>query len=102
MTKLKELMGKKEVQLAEEGVTGHMVGIKRLSSAAYMVECKAMDIKNIANKVKSVPQEWINDRGNDVTTDFIKYARPLIQGETKITYNNGIPSYMDISHLDSH
>ena len=56
-------------------------------------------IKDIANEAKSVPRDWINDAGNDVKPELIGYLKPLIQGETSVAYKNGLPDYMDVSHL---
>ena len=39
------------------------------------------------------------DRGNDVLPPMYEYLRPLIIGEPDIRYKNGLPDYMDISHL---
>ena len=46
-----------------------------------------------------VTREWINERGNNVTQEFIDYAYPLILGEPVVKYQRGIPDYLDISHL---
>ena len=31
--------------------------------------------------------------------EMLDYLRPLIQGETPVEYENGLPVYMDVSHL---
>lgn len=92
--------GKKAVALSEEGQTGCMVVLKRLSNAPYQVEYSYAQIKDIANEAKSVPLEWINREENDITEEFIEYLRPLIIGEAENYYENGIPKYLDISHLN--
>ncbi len=92
-------LGKKAVALSEEGVTASMVTLNRISNAPYEVAYEYAEIKNIANEAKSVPREWINDAGNDVTQEMIDYLTPLIQGESAVTYQNGLPVYMNISHL---
>ena len=33
---------------------------------------------------------------------LIDYLAPLIVGEMPITYQNGLPVYMDVSHLSKH
>ena len=53
----------------------------------------------IANAVKEVPREWINEAGNDVTPEMREYLLPLIQGEVKLKYKDGLPLFADISHL---
>ena len=93
------MQGLHAVKLAEQGLTGVMATILRTNDAPYTVEYSHTDIASIANLVKSVPTEWINESRNDVTDDMITYLRPLIQGEVKHSYENGLPSYMDVSHL---
>lgn len=43
-------------------------------------------VENVAGLVKHVPREWINERGNNVTQEFIDYAYPLILGEPVVKY----------------
>lgn len=102
-TDLKEafLSGEKAVSLALQGVTASMVIMKRTSDAPYTITYDYAEIKNIANEAKSVPREWINARGNNVTYEMLTYLTPLIQGEVPIAYHNGLPNYMDVSHLSS-
>ena len=95
-------LGKKAVALSEEGVTASMVTIQRISNAPYTVEYGYAEIKNIANEAKSVPLEWISPSGNDVEQPLIDYLTPLIQGETNVEYKNGLPVYMNVSHLAKH
>ena len=91
--------GKHGVKLASENVTGSMVCIKRVSNNPYTVEYTYANIKEIANEAKSIPREWINEAGNDVTEELIEYLCPLIQGEYDIEYKNGLPVYASVSHL---
>lgn len=95
-------LGKKAVALSEEGVTASMVTINRISSEPYTVNYGYAEIKSIANEAKSVPREWINPSGNDVEQPLIDYLTPLIQGESKVEYKNGLPVYMNVSHLSKH
>ena len=91
--------GKYGVNLAAQNVTGSMVCIKRVSNAPYTVEYTYANIKEIANEAKSIPREWINEAGNDVTDELIAYLTPLIQGECTVPYVNGLPAYANIAHL---
>ncbi len=95
-------LGKKAVALSEEGVTAVMVTMNRVSNDPYTIEYGYAEIKNIANEAKSVPTSWINDAGNDVTEEMIDYLAPLIQGESNVEYKNGLPVYMNVSHLTKH
>ena len=56
----------------------------------YEIHYELRDIEGIANAVKEVPQEYINNDGNYITDSFIDYALPLIQGDITIPYENGI------------
>ncbi|WP_026488972.1 6-phosphofructokinase [Butyrivibrio sp. XBB1001] len=93
--------GKKAVALSEEGKTGCMVVLKRLSNSPYQVDYSYAQIKDIANEAKSVPVEWINAEGNDITEEFVEYLRPLIIGEASHIFENGLPKFLDISHLNA-
>lgn len=95
-------LGQKAVALSEEGVTASMVTMRRISDAPYEIAYEHAEIRHIANEAKSIPREWINDAGNDVTQPLIDYLSPLILGEVPVKYENGIPVYMDVSHLAKH
>ncbi len=89
-------LGKRGVDYALEGVTGHMVRLLRTSDTPYKVEYSVEDIDKIANEERAVPLEWINEKGNDVTEEMVTYLRPLIQGESMPNFNNGLPQYLFI------
>ena len=95
-------LGKKAVALSEESVTASMVTIQRVSNDPYTVEYGYAEIKHIANEAKSVPAEWISPSRNDIEQPLIDYLTPLIQGESKVTYKNGLPVYMNVNHLSKH
>ena len=92
-------LGKKAVSLAEEGITASMVILERISNMPYQVRYDHAPIAGIANEAKSIPREWINETGNDITPALYEYLKPLIQGEVSISYKDGIPVYMPVSHL---
>ncbi len=92
-------LGATAVYLYEKGETGVMATHNRISSNPYELEYTSHDVSEIANRVKSVPQDFINARGNDVTDKMLEYLRPLIQGEVSLTYKDGLPSYLNVSHL---
>ena len=71
-----------------------MAVIKRISDKPYRFEIDFVEIEKIANQVKKVPDEWINEAGNDVTQEMIDYILPLIQGELPCTFNNGVPVHL--------
>lgn len=97
-----ENLGRQAVIAAANGNTGCMMTLNRVSNAPYECKIEYANIEHIANEAKSIPREWINDAGNDITPALKDYLAPLIIGEPKITYQNGIPVYLPVSHLDSY
>lgn len=87
------------VTLAGNGETGKMVTLSRTCDTPYAVSYGATAICDIANKVKSVPLEYINAEGNDVTSEMITYLKPLIQGEPVVDFKDGLPVYLPVAHL---
>lgn len=90
------MVGAAAVKAAEEGITGRMMNYVRVSNDPYKVECASEDIRKIANMVREVPREFINERGNNVTDECLKYIAPLTFGEPNIKYENGLPVHFVI------
>ncbi|MGN0135128.1 6-phosphofructokinase [Anaerotignum sp.] len=88
------LIGAAAADYAISGGTGKMACLRRISTKPYRFEIDFVEIDKIANQVKTVPDEWINAAGNDVTQEMIEYLLPLIQGELPCTYQNGIPVHL--------
>lgn len=85
------MLGQKALSCALDGETGKMAAIKRLSDLPYRVEFISVPVNEVANHEKTVPMEWITNDGHDVTEEMMAYLKPLIQGETNVKYENGIP-----------
>ena len=81
------------VTKALEGATGVMITFIREEGDEYRLTYGISDVNNICNKEKTVPRSWINEDGTDVTEEFIKYARPLIQGNVDIEMEDGLPKF---------
>lgn len=88
------MVGAEAVRYALNDKSGIMVTLERVSSEPYKCICGETTLENVANLEKKVPLEWINKEGNYVTEDFIKYARPLIEGEISVPMKNGLPDYV--------
>lgn len=89
-----KMLGSTACQLALEGESGLMAAVERVSSAPYQVQFKGIPVCDVSNKEKKVPADFINAEGNDVTDKMIEYLSPLIQGEAKTIYENGIPKHI--------
>ena len=93
--------GSMAADAASKGETAKMVIFKRVNAEGepYRIEFSKFDIHQIANGVKNVPQEWINEEGDNLTEDYVKYARPLIQGEQLPIWVNGTPRHLVMKEL---
>lgn len=89
-----KLIGMAAADYAIAGGTGKMACIRRTSTTPYRFEIDFVEIEKIANRVKTVPDEWINEAGNDVRQELIDYMLPLIRGELPCTYRNGVPVHL--------
>lgn len=85
-------LGELAVEAAMEGKSGYMTGLKRISDAPYRCETVLIPIEEVMLYEQELPGSYINERGNDVTEDFIRYARPLIGGE--------LPAYFQLREED--
>ncbi len=86
-------IGRAAANAAVNGETGKMMTFVREDAADYKVKIAASDIMGIANVVRSVPREFINERGNNVTKACLSYIAPLIMGEPEQLYEGGIPKH---------
>ena len=65
------MVGGAAVKAADEGDTGKMVVIDRVSDDPYQSATGIYDVHKIANDEKLVPREWITKDGTYVTEEFI-------------------------------
>lgn len=93
------LSGKTAVQKAVEGLTDYMIGFERVAGEIYECKTKLIKLDDVANTEKKVPREWINKEGNFVTNDFIKYALPLIQGDSRPPFEDGMPRFAKLKKV---
>ena len=87
-------VGGAAVKAADEGDSGQMVTLQRISDDPYQCTTAVKDVHKIANDEKCVPREWINKDGTYVTDEFITYVRPLIQGDVSPVMVDGIPRHL--------
>ena len=90
-------VGKAAVSAAEQGVSREMMVILRDSNEGepYSSVFGHMDIDLIANRTKFVPKHFINERGNFVTDECLRYILPLINGESYPEYRGGLPVFFE-------
>jgi len=81
--------GVKAIKLAEEGASGIMVSIHRVSSSPYKIELSAVSLGKVAVNIKPMDDKYINAQGNFVTDKYIDYIKPLV-GE--------LPEYSELTY----
>jgi len=90
------LVGQAAVKAAIGGETGKMVTLLRGDGDTYTCETGLAPLAEIANGVKKLPENWINEDGVSMNFNFYKYALPLIQGEVRVPYENGVPDLVKL------
>ena len=90
------MIGRHAIRAAIDGKSGVMVTVERTDTNSYGVIVDTADIAGIANAIKTVPDEFINEQGNGITEAGLDYLRPLIVGEIPTVYENGLPKHIII------
>ena len=94
------MSGKVAVESAVAGITDKMVGFKcTRDENGYKCEPELFDLSVVANTEKKFPTEWINAEGNGVTEGFVDYCLPLIQGETGMVKEDGLPRFVKLKKV---
>lgn len=90
------------VKSAIEGITDKMVVLSRdENSAEYHCVPALMDVELAANTEKKIPESWILPAGKGLTEDYVKYALPLIQGDSKAPLEDGLPRFARLKKVQA-
>ena len=93
VTEAYELGMSAHMRSADGVFTGQVVGIKRETrDGRYNAAFFAGPAADFANHVKHFPVEWILPSYQGITQEALDYLAPLIEGEPKLIYENGIPA----------
>ena len=93
------LAGAAALKAAEAGITDKMVAFEREPGPVYSCKTTLVDLVEVANVEKKIPREWINEAGNGLLQPFIDYALPLIQGETELPMEDGLPRFANLKRI---
>lgn len=93
------MAGEASFKAAEAGATDKMVAFERGPGPGYTCRTVLVDLAEVANFEKKVPREWINEAGNGLLQPFIDYALPLIQGESKVPMEDGVPRFANLKKI---
>ena len=91
------------VEIALTAGSGYMSTILRRPGPDYVPYFDKVDLGIVANSERHLPLSWITPDGNDVTDDFVRYARPLIGEENPpIPMEGGLQRFarLDIRFID--
>ena len=92
-------VGKAAVELALQGRNAVMPVIVRKSNKPYKWAIEAADLKDIANREKMMPRDFITDDGFHITAKCRQYLSPLIAGEDYPPFKNGLPDYVKLKNV---
>ena len=90
--------GKRAVQAALKGRTGKMIIFERVSQNPYKIKYKLAPLSKVANAVSHVKPEMIIDNTR-MSESFREYLRPLVQGEVKLIYKDGIAPVTNLKRI---
>jgi len=85
--------GKKAVEFALSGEHAKMVGLIREDGPKYKIKYLPVDVYKVANKEQVIPLSMIDKENNKMTQEFYDYIYPLIEGEYKQEYRNGVQKF---------
>ncbi len=83
-------VGRKAVEFATHADVDGSVVIVRAPGRGYAVEYDRTALANVARKTKKMPDEFIAPAGNDVTREFVAYAKPLVGRLPAVGYLEGM------------
>jgi len=87
-------VGEAAVGYVQQGLSGVMVGIERLSDSPYRWGTKAVPVVEVANREKILPDSFISADGFGITAACRQYLSPLIAGEAYPSFRpDGLPDY---------
>ena len=86
-------VGARAVSIGTSGADSVFVTIQRSTDnvGGYAYDVSYVNIADVANRTRWVPDEFINAEGNNVTDQCLNYLLPLIKGERYPKYVGGLP-----------
>jgi 6-phosphofructokinase 1 len=93
--------GEAAVKAAVDGKSGYMVKIVRSTGTNGSVTWSTdlQPLSDIANVEHFIPKDWISADGFLPNEIFVEYAKPLIEGETKVPTEGGLPKYITLEKV---
>ena len=92
-------VGKAAVELALKGRNAVMPTIVRKSQKPYKWSIGVAALKDVANKEKFMPRDFITEDGFQITQKCREYLAPLIRGEDFPPFKDGLPGYVILKNV---
>ena len=92
-------VGKAAVELAIKGRNAVMPIIVRTANRPYRWRIGVAALKNIANRERMLPRDFITPDGFHITARCRQYLAPLIRGEDPPPFKNGLPAYVKLKNV---
>jgi ATP-dependent phosphofructokinase / diphosphate-dependent phosphofructokinase len=92
-------VGRAAVELALKGRNAVMPVIVRKSNRPYRWAIGVAELKDIANREKKLPGDFISKDGLHITARCRQYLAPLIVGEDPPPYRAGLPAYVRLRNV---
>jgi 6-phosphofructokinase 1 len=92
-------LGKAAVELALKGNNSVMPTIVRVSDKPYKWKIGMAQLKDVANKEKMMPRNFITTDGFGITPKCRAYLGGLIKGEDYPPYKDGLPAYVKLKNV---
>jgi 6-phosphofructokinase 1 len=93
------LVGQAAVKAAIEGKSGYIVTLERESNAPYKCKTGLAPLLEVASHERPMPREFLNESGFFPSQAFLDYARPLIQGEVEVPFEDGLPRFVRLDRV---
>ena len=92
-------LGKAAVEMALKGKNSVMPTIVRVSDKPYKWKIGVAELKDVANKEKMMPRNFITADGFGITQKCRSYLAGLIKGEDYPPYKDGLPNYVRLKNV---
>ncbi len=92
-------LGVAAVKLALAGRNAVMPTIERISDRPYRWKIGTAQLKDVANKEKKMPRNFITRDGFHITDACRRYLSPLIRGEAPPPFRDGLPDYVRLKNI---
>ncbi len=92
-------LGKAAVELALKGHNSVMPTVVRVSDKPYKWKIGVAQLKEVANKEKMMPRNFITTDGFGITPKCRAYLAGLIKGEDYPPYKDGLPNYVKLKNV---